>query len=1076
MKKKLISSLLLLGGFSISQFPAAASAEPQTQSSRQTVTVTGTVVDENGEPAIGANIKEKGHRSGVATTDIDGKFSIRCQAGAILKISYIGYHTIEAAASDGMVVTLHPDATNLEEVVVTAMGVRKDKKSLGYAIDDIAADELMKNKTANALNSLSGKIAGVNITQSSGAAGAGAQIILRGGTSLSETRDNQPLFVVDGIIYDNSTSVGGNSAFDGSLSSATTSSNRVMDINPEDIENMSVLKGPAASALYGSRAANGVVLITTKKGKSGNVEVNFSTRYTTSWVKDVPKAQTTFGRGVIMEQYDADKNYIGSVLDPNKYKSWGLRNDENAVTYDNLDGFFQNGGIWDSTISVAGGNDSGNFYLSGSYFDQDGVVKRTGYTKTAFRFNGEQRWKIFTFGANAAYTESRTDKTLTSSGLHDSKGSGAIQRLYTFGTSDDMGYYEDEAGKRVSLVSGLSPWEEEDNPYWILNRTKLHDKTTRFTGSINIKADLASWWWVNFRMGTDNYTTDFSKFISPGSVTKSEWQDGMMSDNTTRYNYITTNLMTNFSKTFGDFGLNLLLGTSTDNTSVKSTGLMGTHFIIPGFYSYNNVAKEDLRSLYQKSRKRLVGVYGEFRADWKSTVFLTVTGRNDWTSTLPKANRSYFYPSVSGAVVFTQFLQDHGWLGGDSFLTFGKIRASWAKVGKDTSPYETLTTLSPIGGFIGDMQGAGNSIQQGNNLLKPEMTKSAEIGVELRFFNNRLKLDYAYYTNDSNNQILVPRTSQATGFIKNSLNAGNVLNKGMELAISGVPVQTKDWTWETSINMAGNRGRIENLVAGLDLLYLTDVQYGSAKAVSFNNGTFMAIGGTKWTRVPEGEHKGKVILDAKGMPSCDTNSTLEIANREPKFIGGWNNSLRWKDFTFNMLWEFSVGGAVFNGTKWKMTEYGTSQFSADVRQQPLTIDGVVKLADGSYEERHYEYQPDQIYNYNGVPTLGYNIIKDYYTTYYPRETANYVTKVNSLRLRSISLSYDVPRTLLAKTKAIKRAVVTASATNLLLFTNYDGDPEVAASGAGVGGSSSVGFDYCGVPATASFAFGINLTF
>ncbi len=238
----------------------------------------------------------------------------------------------------------------------------------------------------------------------------------------------------------------------------------------------------------------------------------------------------------------------------------------------------------------------------------------------------------------------------------------------------------------------------------------------------------------------------------------------------------------------------------------------------------------------------------------------------------------------------------------------------------------------------------------------------------------------------------------------------------------------------------------------------------------------MAIGGTKWTRVPEGEHKGKVILDAKGMPSCDTNSTLEIANREPKFTGGWNNSLRWKDFTFNMLWEFSVGGAVFNGTKWKMTEYGTSQFSADVRQQPLTIDGVVKLADGSYEERHYEYQPDQIYNYNGVPTLGYNIIKDYYTTYYPRETANYVTKVNSLRLRSISLSYDVPRTLLAKTKAIKRAVVTASATNLLLFTNYDGDPEVAASGAGVGGSSSVGFDYCGVPATASFAFGINLTF
>ncbi|MDE7126066.1 MAG: SusC/RagA family TonB-linked outer membrane protein, partial [Muribaculaceae bacterium] len=588
MKRKIIVSAALLCGMLLGTAPSVYAVADTRQTTTNAVSViTGKVVDENGDPAIGASVIVKGRKAEGVSTDADGKFSLRVAPGTQLAVSYVGYQTIDVPAQAGMIVQLVPASALLDEVVVTALGVKKDKKSLGYAIDDIDSEELMRNKTANPISSLSGKIAGVNVTQSSGAAGAGAQIILRGGTSGSETRDNQPLFVVDGIIYDNSSGVGGKSNFDGSTRQSTTSSNRLMDINPEDIEHMSVLKGPAASALYGSRAANGVIIITTKKGKNGNVEVNLSAKYTTSWVKDLPKMQSLYKRGRMRDTYDDNQKFIGSVYETDSYNSWGERFSATDRVYDSqLEDFFQQGGIWDTNVSISGGNENGNFYLSGSYFDQDGVVPTTGYTKTTFRFNGEQKWKLFTFGANAAYSEARTDKTLTGAGLYGSNMNGALQRIYTFGAMDDMTHYLNEDGSRYRMRTDLEPWEEQDNPYWIINRNKLNDKTVRFTGSFNVRADLTDWWWINFRAGVDNYTTDNNKRIAAGGVTKDLWQDGMLSENTTRYQYLSTNFMTNFSKTFGDFGFNLLLGTSTDNTNVKETGLMAYRFKVPDFFSF----------------------------------------------------------------------------------------------------------------------------------------------------------------------------------------------------------------------------------------------------------------------------------------------------------------------------------------------------------------------------------------------------------------------------------------------------------------------------------------------------------
>jgi len=828
---------------------------------------------------------------------------------------------------------------------------------------------------------------------------------------------------------------------------------------------MSVLKGPAASALYGSRAANGVVLITTKKGKEGTVEVNVSAKYINNWVEKaaLPTVQHQYRRGFMEDQYNADKEYTGTTFNDFSYNSWG--EEYAGPWYDNMGNFFKNSSTFDGTVSVAGGTKNSNFYLSGSYYDQAGIVPETGYQKYSFRFNGEQKFHMFTFGASAAYSHAHTDRTLTGAALYGSSGTGALYAVYNWAPSDDMRDYLNEDGTRRSMFpTKLDPEDERDNPYWIVNNNKMYDNTSRFTGNFTVKADITPWWWVQARIGIDKYTTVNTNRFNPGGVMKKVWQKGMISDNTLDFTYLSTNFISNMNKQFGDFNLNLLLGMSTDDTMTNTDYKMAYMFATP-FMSYANTINANKQFSHAATQKRLVGVFGEFRADWKNTVFLTVTGRNDWTSTLPRPNRSYFYPSVSGSVVFTQPLIDAGIID-DNVLSFGKLRVSWAEVGKDTNPYVTSTQLWPAGDYFG-IYSAGNYWSKGNPILRPERTRSTEVGLELSFFKNRLHVDYAYYTNDSYDQILSPRTSQATGYIFCAINAGDVLNKGMELTISGTPVQTKEFAWNSSMNIAGNRGKMTNFPAGLTAMYVTDVQYGTAKAGTIKDGCFMGIAGYKYVRNEEGE----IILDDNGFPT-HTGDYVEVGNREALFTGGFNNTFSWKGFTLNMLWEFRVGGDVYNGTKYAMTQSGVSQLSADIRTQSLTVSGVDKNGNAVT----HTWEPDKVYTFNGVKKLGVNIIEDYYTNYYPYETSNFISSVNSLRLRTLSLTYDVPKKALDKIGFIKRAAFTLSANNLLLFTNYEGDPEVAAAGAGVGGSSSVGFDYCGVPAMSGMSFGVNLTF
>jgi len=1036
----------------------------------QNLNVTGKVSDKKGEPLIGVYVLVEGTRTG-ASTDINGIYTLAAPSNGKLVFTSMGYKDVIIPINGRakIDVVMEDDALMLEDVVITALGIKKERKALGYAVQDIKSEEILKNKTSNVINSLSGKIAGVNVTQTSGAAGAGANIILRGGTSLE--RDNQPLFVVDGVIYDNSTLVNGNSAFDGSIATSSTYSNRVMDTNPEDIESMSVLKGPAAAALYGSKAAAGVIVITTKRGKEGTVQVNFSSKASVNWVNRYPEQQDTYKRGYYNTQ---------GVLDDYTTQSWGEKFAAGETMYNNIEDFFQNSYIFDNSFSVSGGSKTGSFYLSASRYDQQGIVPSTGYDKTTFRFNGDQKYGKLTVGANVAYSLANTDKTLTSAGLYSSGGTGAMNSVYKWSRSDDMTHYLNEDGTKYRMFEGRQELEDDvENPYWIINKNKISDATERITGNINANMDITDWWNISYRVGIDSYLQKDYKLIYPEAAIKVLWQNGMMSEGETKFNYVSSNLMMNFHKKINDFDFNLLLGQTAESQKTIVNYRMGYNFVEDDFYSFNNIVAANRQFSENSYQKRLVGVYGEFRAAYKNIAYLSVTGRNDWSSTLPIENRSYFYPSISGSFVFTELMPKN------DVLSFGKIRASWAKVGKDASPYVTNTYLWPSREFLGGIVGAGNNWSRGNSYLVPEITKSYEFGFEMKFFNGRIGVDYTYYSNNSYNQILSPRLGQSTGYIFCSVNAGDITNRGMELSITATPISTRDFNWDLTLNASGNRGKVANLLTGVDILYVTDVQVGNAKAASFNNGNFMAISGSEWARTED----GKVILDANtGMPSYDGMATHEIGNREPTVAGGLNNSLQYKNWNLSFLLDYRLGGDIYNGTDYFMTINGMSERT--LNRESITIDGAVQTGttdgvddDGNpiqipvYEDRSYTYNAEQTYDINGTQTSGRKIIQDYYNTYYTRECANFMTKTNWLRLRTISVSYALPENVIKKQKVLKGFSVTLTGTNLFLWTNYKGlDPEASAAGSGVTGSTSVGIDYCGVPATAGVSLGLNVTF
>ena len=1066
---KLIFAATAMATLALSAHSLKASAVPvdnfitPTAVQQQKTTVAGTVTDAAGEPIIGASIVVKGTSRGTVS-DVDGHFTLSAPQGTTLEVSCIGFEkkTIKVPASGKVSVMLNEDSRSLGDVVVTAMGIKKERKALGYSVTDMKADELMKNKNTNVINSLAGKVPGVNITQSSGAAGAGANIVIRGANSTAEGRSNQPLFVVDGIIYDNSTSVVGNSGTDGMTRNATTFSNRVMDINPEDIADISVLKGAAAAALYGSRAADGAIIITTKKGAEGSVKVDYSGKVSASFATKLPEAQKQFGRGAYSDN---------GVFNDLTYNSWGKAYDGSETLYDNIGNFFRTGAVFDNNVSISGGSKNQSFFLSLSNFDQQGIVRKTGYDKTTVRFNGEQKYGKLTVSANVTYSISKTDKTLTSSGLWGSGGIGTMTALYSWPLQENMSHYLNDDGTKYRLFDGV--WELADdmeNPYWIINKDKMYDKTHRFTGALSGNYKLTDWWDVTARFGYDNYTTDAYTYIAPGSVVNVMYQNGRLSKSDYRYEYWSSNVMTNLHKTFGDFDLGLMLGTTAESTERLNQTHWGYNFTTPGTVSFTNIASSNKFFNDATTKKRLVGVYGEARAAYKNLAYLTFTGRNDWSSTLPLDNRSYFYSSASGALVFTELLPKN------DILSFGKVRASWAQVGKDADPYATLTYVeSPI--IYGGYTGVGNVYTKGNSILKPEIQTAWEIGTELRFLNGRLGLDWTYYHSSTKNQIASPRLSNAGGYIMMSINSGSVINEGMEVSLTGKPFDGKDFKWESTLNFSYNKGRLGDFLDGVGMFYPTDAQFGSVKSASVpNGGKFMALVGTRFETEHDADGNeikgGKYLIDpTTGLYKIHSGSNDVVGNREPKLIGGWNNTFTYKNLSLSFLLDFRIGGDVFNGTEQFMVSNGLSKLTTLNNRQSVTVEGINATTGEPYSAT---YEAGKTYTFGTTTYSGEAMIQNYWSNY-ADNSYNFIQSVNWLKLRSLSLSYDFT-SLLPSHNIIKRLSANITGQNLLTWTNYKGmDPEVCTAG-GTGGSGATGIDYCSVPSVRTVTFGVNITF
>jgi len=512
-----------------------------------------------------------------------------------------------------------------------------------------------------------------------------------------------------------------------------------------------------------------------------------------------------------------------------------------------------------------------------------------------------------------------------------------------------------------------------------------------------------------------------------------------------------------------------MLGSTSENTTSEGQNHWGYNFVTAGTISFNNIAPENKFFTDGTTRKRLVGAYGELGVSYKDLIYLTATGRNDWSSTLPISNRSYFYPSLSGSFVFTQLLHSN------SILSFGKIRGSWAQVGKDANPYATLTYVnSPI--TIASYTGIGNQYISGNPFLKPEIQKSWEIGGEFRFLDGRLGLDYTYYHSQTQNQIAQPRLSNASGYILVSINSGSVINKGMEIALTGKPIAKKDFSWDATLNFSYNVGRLGEFLPGVAYFYPTDAQFGTVKAASIpNGGYFLGMTGVKYLRevdkngneIPNGRYQ----VDAKtGLYKLNTTNPI-VGNREPDFIAGFSNTLRYKNLSLSFLLDIRRGGDVYNGTEYSLVINGLSKRTLENNRQSVTVTGVDSQTGEDFSQT---YEADQSYVINGTTYSGKNMIQRYWSNY-ASNSLNFITSVNWLKLRSLSLTYDFSN-ILKNQKIIKGLSATVTGTNLATWTNYKGmDPEVSAAG-GTGGSGSTGIDYLGVPATASGAFGINLTF
>ena len=1000
-----------------------------------------------GAPLAGVQVRVEGTAVG-ALTNADGTYTITgAPPGAqFLSTRRLGYApqraaiTVPATGDATQDFALGKVATTLNDVVVTALGQTTQQRALGTAQQSVRGEAIAQTQRENFVNALQGRIAGVDVTSSSGIPGASSSITIRGISSISSS--NQPLMIVDGLPMDNRTV---NTQVLGSDANSNTAlsnrgidfTNRSADLNPEDIESLTVLKGPEAAALYGIDAANGAIVITTKRGKAGG-GFTYSNSFRLESTRAKPEIQHVYGPTTVGVSTIGSFQYFGAPYAPG------------TIFYDNIGGFLRTGATQTHNLAFSGAtsDDKINYRFAASSDKQRGVVPSTDYARVNLTGASQAQIKSWlNTDLTMAYTNASNDQVY--------KGDiGPLIGLMLWPQTDNAKDYLTASGVRRRLTS-LAQAGEVDNPYFNVAKNKVNSKNSRILSNAGITITPFSWGYLKTNLGVDSYTNQNLVLRNPESATGFA-SGGILdlADVITR----NINVQTLFNFNSHSLGKNLsisgLVGNSVSDFRTTTDAGLGTQFLDPNFVSINNTNLRSSKTTLEQ--RRLIGAFGEAVVDFKDYLYLTATGRNDWTSTIPIGRNSFFYPSVSSSFIFSDAFP-----GLQRFMT-GKLRAAYAEVGKDARPYAYRPALqyktTAFGGYGYDFWGP-------NLALKPEFAKSYEVGTELSFLNDRLGLDATVYKKQTTDQIVNDiRGSYGTGFILFNLNGASTRNTGTEITLRGTPILRDNFSWDFQANFTREHGKVLSLPNALPESYVSDTWlYGNVRNGVQPGMSTMALTGLFYLRdtVKGSPAYGQLLIDpASGLPIRSPTNFIDGGyDRQPKYTIGLTNTFRRKRFTLDFLLDFRRGGDVFNATEHYLTTRGLAMSTLD-RNTPRVVQGV--LRDGKEGSAN--------------PTVNtIVVIPSSQTGYYINMSEElFIEKnINWARLRDIQVTYDLPAGFLGA----RNSSVFVKGTDLFLWTNYTGlDPIVNGNTAAVGGSGGTGIDFGNFPIPRGVNFGLRMGF
>ena len=1050
-------------------------------------TVTGTITDDTGEALIGASVVVKGTNIGT-TTDIDGTYSVEVPENVnTLVYTYTGYRSQEKelGASNVMDVTLS-EGVALNEIVVTAIGLEANRANLGYSVQNVEAEELVEARTTNVVNALNGRVAGVQITSSSGSPGSSASIRIRGATSINGT--NSPLFVIDGVPISNQEFGNGTAGVD--------QSNRAVDLNPNDIESMSVLKGPAATALYGVRAANGAIIVTTKQGAQGKPRISLNVNYTADRVNKINERQFEFAQGqpgdtdgdgaldapVYLGPETANGNSWGPAINTLEFDGAtdypydrngrlvpaGTGNGQPANAYDPFD-LFQTGMATDINLGVSGGTERLRYYMSAGYLDSEGVVPNATFERKTIRANvSADLTDRLTATINATYINSGGNRIQRGSNLNGIM-LGTVRTTPTFDNSNGFGadavdnpdaYIVPGDGSQRSYRAGVY-----DNPYFTINNNPFNDNVNRITGFAALGYELAEGLQVSYKLGLDQYTdTRLGAFDINKSPFGFNWNDGAVYTADYFSNDLNSDLLLTFQRDLNeDFGLSAVIGHNYYRSQLDQRFSTGTTLAIPGLYNLSNT--QDVVASQSPLSKELVGALATVDLDYQNAVFLNLTARNDWSSILPQDDNTFFSYSASLGWAFTETFG----MGNDDILPYGKLRLSYGQVGNDggnafiyaTGNYFNQASANSDG-FISNIifpafgvNAFERSTVLGNPFLRPETTSTFEVGGEFKFLKGRLGVDFTYYDSRSEDIIISTPVPASSGFTNVIQNSAVITNSGVELLLTGTPVRTSGFTWDITANFTSYENTVEELAPGVEEVFLAGFVSTSARLIPGN--PYSALFGSGYLR----NDNGDIVVGANGYPLVDPVPGF-LGDPNPDFTLGIRNTFSiGQNFSISALVDIREGGDQWCGTCGVANYFGVTKVTGDLRNESFVFDGV--LEDGTpnttaipYYDPSLPLNQGNFWQRYGFGGIGEQNIHD----------------TSWIRLREARVAYTFPKVVTEKLR-FSDLTIALTGRNLILITDYPGiDPETNLTGT----SAGFGLDYFNMPNTRSFNVGVTANF